>query len=195
MSGDVPQLQVRSRLRRILDVARLVVGLAGLFVAAWLVGVASNGLPHVPSVDHRVYESTQSIEMKVATILVMALCMAIVTGVWVVGRVDLGQLLAALWVGFWLFALVWLLYSVQFSGPDAVCTFTSCWPAPFQELMVAAPVALAAIGMAVLAMGGQNPKVWVRAVIPALLLLILTLIQHIIWRSVVLAILLGPPQA
>jgi len=185
--------QPRSRARRIIDVIRLVVGLIGLFVAAWWVGLASNALPHVLSVVQRVHEPTESIATKVAMTLVMALCMAVVTGAWGVGRVDVGQALAAVWVGVWLSASVWLLYSVQFSGPDSVCTYNSCWPSPYQELMVAAPVALTAIAMACLAITGRPDRVFVRAAIPALILLILTVVQQIVWRSLALPILIGPP--
>ena len=125
--------------------------------------------------------------------LVMALCVAVVTGAWGVGRVDVGQALAAVWVGVWLSASVWLLYSVQFSGPDSVCTYNSCWPSPYQELMVAAPVALTAIAMACLAITGRPARVFVRAAIPALILLVLTVVQRIAWRSLALPILIGPP--
>ena len=193
MSGSLPQRQPRSRARRIVDVIRLVVGLVGFFVAAWWVGLASNALPHVLSVVQHVYEPTESLATKVAMTVVMALCMAVVTGAWVVGRVDVGQALAAVWVGVLLFASVWLLYSVQFSGPDAVCALTSCWPAPYQQLMVAAPVALAAIAMGSVAIAGRPSRVSVRAALPGLALLILTLLQQIMWRSLALPILIGPP--
>jgi hypothetical protein len=126
-------------------------------------------------------------------ILLMAVSTALVAGSWTVGRADVGQAVAAGWAGFWLYASIDLLYSVQFSGPGAVCTYDSCWPSPYQELLVAVPVGVALIVMVILALTGRPSRALLRAAIPALILLALTTIQQLTWRNWVLPVFLGPP--
>jgi len=61
--------------------------------------------------------------------------------------------------------------------------------------MAAAPVALAAVVMVCLAIAGHRTRVAVRAALPGLVLSILTVLQQIMWRSLILPILIGPPPA
>ncbi|MGC3994739.1 MAG: hypothetical protein QM779_11605 [Propionicimonas sp.] len=161
-------------------------------MAAIWIGMTDNNLPHVLAVDQRVYEPTQPVEWKLIMTLVMAVSMVAVAGVWKFDRADVGQLLAAVWAGFWFLAAMDLLYSVQFSGPDAVCTYRGCWPSPFQEVIIAVPAGVALIVMCGLAVAGRPRRALVRGTLPAVVLVVLAVVQELVWRPVVLPVLLGP---
>ncbi|MGC3994738.1 MAG: hypothetical protein QM779_11600 [Propionicimonas sp.] len=125
--------------------------------------------------------------------LVMAASMAVVAGAWMKDRVDAGMVFTAVWTGFWLLVSTGLFYGFQFVGPDDICTYPGCWPSPLQEVLVAVPVVVALIVMGVLGFRGEPKLARWRAVIPALVLLVLTAVQQFSWRTLVVPVLFGPP--
>lgn len=193
MTGHAPAGWPQVSFMPILNIARLMAGFIGLILASTWIGLTNNALPFVPAIDQRVFEPTESTAWKIMMVLVLALSMVAVTGVWTPRRVDVGQALGAVCAGLFLAVSADLLYSSQFSGPGAVCTYSSCWPSPYQELAILTPAALAFVTMMVLAFVGRPSRAAFRAVVPALVLLVLTGIQHLAWRATVLPILLGPP--
>ena len=193
MTAINPEATPKTRTRRILDVLRLVAGLVGAFLASVWIGLTDNALPTVSVVDQRIYEADQPAIWKLVMLTVFVLSIAIVTGAWTAGRVDVGQAICAAWAGFWLIATGGLLFSAQFSRPEATCTYLGCWPYPYQELAIFAPAAIGLITMLVLASVGRPTRAWIRAAIPVLIVCILSAAQQLAWQSTILPVLLGPP--
>lgn len=185
--------QPKTRLRRVIDGVRLTIGFAGLFAGTYWAGLGRSGLPYVLAVDQEPYQASGDVVTTLVMTAVIAASIAIVTGAGMLGRHDVGQAAAGLWAAYWLATFLGLVCAVQFSGPDAVCTYPDCWPSPYQELLVAAPVGGAAIVMLVLASVGRPTRAWIRAAIPVLIVCILSAAQQLAWQSAILPILLGPP--
>jgi hypothetical protein len=100
-------------------------------------------------------------------------------------KTDFVQLAAA--VGFVCLVLIFLPFvsGLEFSGPESECIYLSCWPQPYQELLLAAPALMAAMTMGACAIIGARIRWWLRACIPAGIYAAATTAQIVSWHSVI----------
>jgi hypothetical protein len=107
--------------------------------------------------------------------------------------VELGALVGACWTLGWTALMSWFFYSVQFMDPDSRCQYPFCWPGAYQALAVAAPLATACLLVIAMATAGRRFRWRVRALVPAGIYVVLTLVQVGIWERFVLPLFNGPP--
>jgi len=129
----------------------------------------------------------------------MALCVAsiiLLTGAsrWRVGRVNIGQIIGAVWMGLWTLFFTFLNYAFQFPGGDDLdpCVRPNCWPAGVAEPLEAAPLLIACVAMTVVAFWATRLNWAMRALIPAVVYLLARVIQVLIWVPVVIPFLANP---
>lgn len=111
---------------------------------------------------------------------------------WRVGRVNLGQILGAAWMGLWTAFWAHLVFGAQFFGDDPVpCIRQDCWPAGIQEPLAASPLLIACVAMIVVACFTHRLNWTTRALIPTTIYLALRITQILIWEPVVIPYLVG----
>lgn len=129
----------------------------------------------------------------------MALCVVsivLLTGAsrWRVGRVNIGQIIGAVWMGLWTLFFTLLIYAVQFPGGDDLkpCVRPNCWPAGVAEPLAASPLLIACVAMIIVAFFAERLNWVARALIPAAVYLAARIVQVLIWVPVVIPFLAGP---
>lgn len=129
----------------------------------------------------------------------MALCVVsivLLTGAsrWRVGRVNIGQILGAVWMGLWTLFFTLVIYAVQFPGGDDLkpCVRPNCWPAGVAEPLAASPLLIACVAMIIVAFFAERLNWVARALIPAAVYLAARIVQVLIWVPVVIPFLAGP---
>lgn len=129
----------------------------------------------------------------------MALCVAsivLLTGAsrWRGGRVNIGQIIGAVWMGLWAVFFTLLTYGFQFfRGDDMLpCVRPNCWPAGVAEPLAAAPLLIACVAMIIVAFLAGRLNWVARALIPAAVYLLARVIQVLIWVPVVIPFLANP---
>lgn len=110
-----------------------------------------------------------------------------------VGRVDPVGVFGALWTLAWLVGLSAAGSVFALSGPQAHCVYAGCWPRGWQELLAGAPLVAAALLVLGMATAGRRMARPVRAVLPAVVYLALTVVQVAVWDGLFVPVLDGPP--
>ncbi|WP_461110009.1 hypothetical protein [Tessaracoccus terricola] len=110
-----------------------------------------------------------------------------------VGWVRVPQLFGALWIAGWLALLSRVRSGAEFVMPDhGECLRVDCWPLGYQELVIAAPLAVAVLLLA--AMAFFTRLSWqAQAFVPAGVYLTLALLQRAVWDVQVLPLLSTAP--
>lgn len=103
------------------------------------------------------------------------------------------QLFGAFWIAGWLALLSRVRSGAEFVMPDhGACLQVDCWPLGYQELVIAAPLALAAVVLAAMAF---FPRLaWqTQAFVPTGVYLTLALLQRALWDVHLLPLLSTAP--
>jgi hypothetical protein len=87
-----------------------------------------------------------------------------------------------------------LTHPYTFGGPDTPCVYTSCWPLRPQAVALTAPGVVAGLVMIVMAFLVNRRPWWFRAGVPAVIWLLLLLLQYEIWDAYLLPVFQGPPR-
>jgi hypothetical protein len=177
--------------RRSLNAARLVVGLGVLGYAAASIGLMADGLPTVYVSSGLVADSPSTLLEKVVFNGLLGVSMLAVTGVWRGQRVDHGQTVGGVWAGLWLAALLWLRSGLEFLDPSVGCLRVNCWPSPWQEVLLGSSAGIPLIVLATLGALGRPRSNLARGLVPVVTLVVLTVLQDLLWRPVVLPLLVG----
>ena len=90
-------------------------------------------------------------------------------------------------------ALVADLGYFYFTGPDDGCTYSGCWPLHQQTLVLAAPGILTGLSMVLMAFLTKRVRWWVRATVPAAVLLAALAVQYAVWDPYLLPLFQAPP--
>lgn len=115
-----------------------------------------------------------------------------------VGRVDGVALAGGVWTLGWVGLLSAFSSGFEFGGPTYpggppdTCVYASCWPGGYQGVALALPVITAVVVAAVLATLGRHKRWWIRAVLPGVVLIILTAVQVAVWESTVIPFFAQP---
>lgn len=109
-----------------------------------------------------------------------------------VGLVDGIALAGGAWVLGWVGLISKFSSGLEFGGPTYkdgpadTCVYASCWPAGYQGIAIAAPIIVAVLAAAAMATLGRRTAWWVRAAVPPVALVMLTLVQVAVWGSAVI---------
>lgn len=108
-------------------------------------------------------------------------------------RVDVGLLVTCVWAllswRFW----SWFASEFEFTSASRRCVYADCWPRTPQDLAVGAPLIAASVLGLVLALSARWVAPWVRAIVPAVVLVALTVVQTWAWAPYVVPYLATPP--
>lgn len=166
------------------------------FMCAYWIGIGRVGLGQVSltRVD-RMYKTESSMVSRAVLAVVTAAGLALFTGYRRrrAGQVDGVALLGGAWVLGWVAFFASILSGLELSGPQYKCLYPSCWPRGYQGLAIATPIIVAVLVMAVMATLGRRAPWWVRAALPAVVFVVLTIVQAAIWDSAVIPFFDRPP--
>jgi hypothetical protein len=87
-----------------------------------------------------------------------------------------------------------LFHPYTFGGTDTPCAYASCWPLRPQAVALTVPGVVAGLVMIVMAFLVNRRPWWVRAGAPAVIWLLLLLLQYAIWDPYLLPVFQGPPR-
>lgn len=180
----------------VLRFIQIFAGYLILFIGGLYIGITNAGLDTVSlaspgRIADNPTQTTTWIAMVLATAFGIGLCSSTRFSTWL--RIDAWQLAAAaLFAGGTLY-LAFFTSSLGFLDPDTQCAYASCWPRPYQEFLIAAPTFLAAASMSLFAVKGQGVAWWIRSTVPAVIFLLLSVIQFAVWDSLILPILSASP--
>jgi hypothetical protein len=180
----------------VLRFIQIFVGYLLLAIGGFCIGITNAGLDtaSLTSPGHVANNPAPTatwIAMVLATTLGVALCSSARFSDWL--RIDAWQLAAA---GLFAAGTLFLAFAMSFLAfidPDTQCAHASCWPLPYQELLIAAPALLAAVAMSLFAVKGHGAAWWIRSTVPAGIFLLLSVIQFAAWDSMILPFLSVPP--
>lgn len=176
--------------RKVLSVIGVPLGLIASFVGASWVGFAGAGLAEVSLTRVDVVGPTTAPSPSWALFTVVnAAGLALLAGRSRVGRVDVVAALGGLWILGWLGITSVLGSGWELTGPDVDCVRPGCAPQGIEELLVGAPLAVAALALLTLGLVGARERV-ARAA-PPLVYVVLAVLQVAVWDDVVVPALLG----
>ena len=177
---------------------RVVAGLTFVLIGAAWYGINGGQLATVFVTDPHIVTRTEAptIEWVLVTLL-SAAGVAMLTSSTGQGEIaiDPVQLFGSLWAIGSVAGLSRLGSMFEFTGPDRRCTYASCWPGIYQGAAMAAPMLMAGVSMAVTAMIGRRCALWVRVVFPAVVLIVMAVVQLLIWDRVAVPFFDGPPPS
>lgn len=185
-----------SLLRRGLRFFQLVLAFGCTGAAAYWVGLGDAGLPTTSLVEPSlVYPSAD-----ITSWLIMLLVVATGLGLWFTPhlalrrhKTDFVQLIGAVFSTVSVLAFLPLVSGFEFTDPVNSCVYETCWPQPYQEMLLSAPVFLTSVVMTTCAMIGSRLHLWVRVALPVSVYVLLAIVQYTLWQSHILPFLSGPP--
>lgn len=173
----------------------MVAGFLFLLVGAWWIGFGNAQLGTVLLTQVGVVSQTLAPSPSWAVLTGLTgggLLLLTSPRVWV-GAVDWAKLLGAGWALGWTLLLSFFSSAFEFTGPQARCVYSSCWPRGYQELAIASPLLTACLVMVVMATAGRRLAWWWRAATPAVTFVALTVLQVQVWDRLAVPFLSGPP--
>ncbi len=115
-----------------------------------------------------------------------------------VGRFDGVAITGGAWLLGWVWLFSELSSAFEFGGPTYpdgpvdTCVYASCWPSPYQGIALAMPVVVAVLAAVAMATLGRRLSWWIRATVPAAVLIAATLLQVTTWDRYVIPLFEGP---
>lgn len=103
------------------------------------------------------------------------------------------QLLGGCWTLGWVYLFSDFASQAEFTGSEPPCVHTACWPQGYHEFAVAVPLVIAVVTMGVTATVGRRLRWWLRAAVPSLTFVVLTIVQLALWDRAVIPFLSAPP--
>ena len=189
-----PRREGNSTVRKLLRVAQLGFGFTVLLIAGYWIGVGDAGMASVSLVRRGlVYPAANGASWTMMTVLIGCGIAACVTPTSLSGtarrHVDFAQLTAAFGLLCLIAAVLPFVSGLEFTGPGNQCIYVDCWPRPYQELLIASPFLLAAVGMSICGIIGSRMPWTLRSIIPAVIFASAAAVQLATWQSVVLPFL------
>ncbi|WP_157085727.1 hypothetical protein [Devriesea agamarum] len=181
-------------------VFRIFLGIASLLVCtcvAFISGVDNSGLSRVRLVEprgvvHGLAASSAWVLMNV--VLSTGLAIAPVrreNSFWFLSfRLGLAVWLVVAWCGGLSF-----ITSFEFFWPSDHCVYSSCWPQPFQGMLACAPLLIACAVFAITDVFRRPIDTYLRAILPSVIYIFLTVMQFWVWDRYILQFLNGPPPS
>lgn len=181
----------------LLRFAQLTLGLILMLAASFWTGLDSAGLERVSLVRlDLIYSGAETADW-----LLMVILTATGISLWharrnsgsSTARVDVVQLLGAIVLTILTLIFLPFLSEFEFLDPSNQCLYEACWPRPYQELLMAAPVLGATFTMGVCALLRRRIPHWTRLAIAPTIYVTLATIQQATWHPIIIPFLNGPP--
>ena len=181
-------------LRRGLRFIQLLVAFSFTVAAACWIGLGDAGLPTNSLVRPALIYPGADIK----TWLIMLVVVAAGLGLWFTPtsllmnhRTDFVQLVGAVISALLVLSFLPFVSGFEFSDPANSCVYETCWPQPYQEILMSAPVFLTSLVMAICGVIGSRLQLLVRVALPISVYVLLAILQYAVWQPLILPFLSG----
>jgi hypothetical protein len=184
----------RSPFQRFLRVIQLSAGFCFIASGGYWVGVGGAGLPTISLVRPSLVYPGQETGIWLFMTLVVAAGLALwfTPNSWSHSRTDFVQLSGAVILTVLVLAFLPFVSGPEFLNPSMSCVYDTCWPQPYQEMLLAAPVLMGALAMGVCAVIGGRMRLRLRIVLPVSLYVLLAIVQYATWQPIIVPFLAAP---
>ncbi|WP_314323738.1 hypothetical protein [Paenarthrobacter ilicis] len=176
---------------------QLTLGFLLLLASSFWTGLGSGGLERIslvrPDLIFPGKELSEWLFMVILTAVGVSLWFGSKPSGLATARLDAAQLVGAIIFAFMILIFLPILSEFEFLDVDNQCLYEGCWPRPYQKLLIAVPSLAAILAMGICSVIGNRVPYWTRRAIAPVTYLILALLQHATWNSIIVPFLGGPP--